>query len=411
MTRLTAIWSGMDTKLARETGWRADGPDVRRMLTIMALACAIEPLSFLVKLAITHEALWPDFFGLWSFGRFVLTHPPAAIYDDQAVFAFQTGFGMPAASGYPFPYPPWILLVLAPFGALPYAVARVAWLVLTFGAYAAALATWRWERRLLALLVLAPTSAICFLVGQNGFLSAALMLAGIRMLATRPLVAGALLAAVAYKPNLAILIPFALLFGLHWRAVAGAALAVLVLTVTTALAFGADIWIAWFGYMRDRAVALSAGRDALLDMMPTVTSGVLLLGGGMFIAHVAQAAAAAGGVLAIWRVRGRSDVAARAVLPLATVLATPYLFHYDLPMVTGAVLAVIAARIAERGRFGAAEFAVLLGCILAPLVQVAHFAGVAILTPAVIGAAVWLIARGAGAKCAALPARARLACD
>ena len=97
--------------------------------------------------------------------------------------------------------------------------------------------------------------------------------------------------------------------------------------------------------MRDHISALSLGREQL-DMMPTVTSAALLLGGSALVAHVAQGAGTLLGLLAVWRVRACDTPEARAVLPLATIVATPYAFVYDLPMVTGAVLSVVAARLA-----------------------------------------------------------------
>jgi len=385
------------------SGWPADSPETRRVLLVLLLTCALPPLIWAGKLLTTQEVLFPDFFGLWTFGRFVLTHPPTAIYDDHALKAFQESFGMPGESHYPFPYPPWLLLLLVPVGALPYAVARIGWLVLTFAAYAAALSAWRWQRRLIWLLLLAPSSSVCFLVGQNGFLSAALMLGGLRLLWTRPLLAGALLAAVAYKPQLAVLVPFALLFGGHWRAIAGAILAVIALSAAATVAFGVDMWAGWLANMSQQALALTEGRDALRDMMPTVTSAVELLGGSATLAHLAQAAAAAAGLLALWQVRARRDARALAVLPLATVLATPYAFDYDLPMVTGAVLAVMVARMAAAGRFGAAEFPVYLACIAAPALLPARLGLAAVLVPVVLAPALWIVVRGGGTAASRVP--------
>lgn len=385
--------------IRREAGvqtdrWAADGPECRRMLAVLLMSCAILPLVYVIKLATAPEPLFPDFFGLWSFGRYVLTHAPATIYDEPALHAFQTGFGMPPDKAYKFLYSPWILLLLAPIGALPYAAARIVWLVLTFTVYAAAVAAWRWQRPMAALLLLAPSSAVCFLVGQNGFLTATLMLGGMRLLPTRPFAAGVLLAAVGYKPQFAVLVPFVLLFGKHWRAMVGAGVAAAMLSLAVTLAFGPAIWGAWLATVRDQPAAVTAGRDALLDMMPTVTSAALLLGGGAKVAFVAQVAGALAGLLALWRVRGRQDAEAQAVLPLAALLTTPYAFHYDLPMTTGAVLAVIAARIAAAGQFDQIEFALLLACVAAPVLLISHIGGLATAAlPAIFAGTLWFMQR------------------
>jgi hypothetical protein len=375
------------------TGWAADGAEVRRVLIALAVVCALLPVEIVVKLALNSDVLFPDFFALWSWGRFVLTHAPATIYDDRTIFAFHAEQGMPDGLYYPFWYPPWILLLLAPLGALPYPLARAGWLVVTFALYLAALAAWRWERKLVVVASLAPSSAICFLVGHNGFLSAALMLGGLRLLRSRPMTAGALLAALAYKPQLAVLAPFVLLFGRHWRAMAGAALAVCVLSLAVTVAFGPEIWGAWMVNMRDQAMGATPRLSAQYDKMPTVNSAVLLLGGTMGLARAAQVAGACAGIFALWRVRGRVDAEANAVLALSAILATPYAFLYDLPVTTGAVLAVIAARIAAKGQFGSVEFPLLLGCVILPVVLVARAGPLAAVVPAVFAALVYVFAR------------------
>ncbi len=374
-----------------------EGEEYRWILVALLAACAILSSRWLITLVTTPEQLFPDFFAFWTYGRYVLTHAPAGVYDEAALHAYRTGFGMPEDFDYSFLYPPWILLLLAPFGALPYPVARVAWMVLTFAVYAAALTAWRWPRPVAALLLVAPSSAVCFVVGQNGFVVAALMLGGLRLLQTRPWLAGALLASVGYRPQFAVLVPFMLLFGRHWRAMAGAGLAVLLLSLATTLAFGAGIWGAWLDFMRAQAIPLTVGREPLRDMMPTVTSAVMLLGGGAAMAHVAQAAGVLAGLLALWRVRARHDPAALAVLPLATLLATPYAFHYDLPLTTGAVLAVIAVRVAVAERFDQGELPLLLGCVVAPIIPILRVgAGVPILAtvvPAVFAGTLFMMSR------------------
>jgi len=97
--------------------------------------------------------------------------------------------------------------------------------------------------------------------------------------------------------------------------------------------------------------------------------------------------------LAIWRVRVRDDWAAQAVVPLATVLAAPYAFHYDLPMVTGGVLAVIAAGVAARVRFSTGELLLLFGCVLSPSLLVLRIGPASAAVPAIAAATICLLVR------------------
>jgi len=380
-----------------------DDRDRLRVLRVALAVCAVQPAFWVVKLLIatlnSPEPWFPDFFGLWSFGRYALTHAPATIYDERLLHAFETALGMPPdARHYSCFYPPWSLLLLVPAGALPYAVARIAWLVLTFGMYAGALAAWRWQRPVFGLLLLAPSSAVCFLVGQNGFLTAALMLGGMHLLWTRPLTAGLMLGGLVCKPQFAILVPFVLLFGRHWRATAGAIMCIAVMSLAATLAFGVETWDAWLQSILGQAGTLTAGRQRLFGMMPTLTSAVQQLGGTAAAAYIVQAAGGLGGVLALWRVRHCRDAEARAVLPLATILATPYAFHYDLPMTTGAVLAVMAARLSGR-RFGPLEFPLLLACIMVPAALTSHLGAMSAVVPAIFAATLWIMSDKAGRLC------------
>ena len=360
--------------------------------------CALLPLGYFYFVATATETRYPDFFGLWSFGRYVLTYPPATVYDGEVMQAFQVGLGMPVEGSYPFFYPPFILLLLAPFGALPYPVALGTWLLLTCAAYVVALAAWRWPWPVVGLLLAAPSTAVCAIVGQNGFATAALTLGGLRLLRTRPLLAGTLLGLMACKPQLAILLPFLLLFGRHWLAIAGAALSAAVLTLAATLAFGPDIWAAWVAYMRGHAAMLAGGRSTLFDMMPSLTAAVNLLGGGAGAAYAVQAAGALAGLYAVWRVRTHDGPEAHVVVALATVLATPYAFHYDLPMVTGAVLAVAAARMAGAEGFKPFEFPVLLACALAPAILPARLGATAAVVPVALSLGLWMMCRTAAPR-------------
>ncbi len=334
-----------------------------RLTLLLSLALAA---VFALQEMTIDGPLYPDVWGFWTFGRYVLTYPAPTIYDDAALHAFQTGLGIPDANGfYPYPYPPWFLLAVAPLGWLPYPAAALAWRVVTFAALVAATGAWRWRWDRALLLAVAPACALSFVVGQNGFLTAALMVGGLRLLPVRPILAGMLLAATAYKPQLAILVPAYLLFGSHWRAVAGAGLAVAILTLATGLLLGWDMWPTWLGTMQSQALALTAGRAPKLDQMPTVTAAVQRLGGGAGLARLLQLLTAMAALGALWRARRFTGP---MVLPLATMLATPYAFGYDLPVVTAAALVAL----------GPGASSILLLTVLAPCLLAVPYGAVAL---------------------------------
>src|SRR5207244_366457 len=92
-------------------------------------------------------------------------------------------------------------------------------------------------------------TSVNVIVGQNAFLTLALLLAGVGLLGRRDFAAGAILGLLSYKPQLAIMVPVALLAARHWRAIAGAALSA---------SFAVALSPALFGRDRRMAVLLTA---------------------------------------------------------------------------------------------------------------------------------------------------------
>src|SRR5205814_7022046 len=98
----------------------------------------------------------------------------------------------------------------------------------------------------LVFLLLAPGAAVNLFFGQNGILSTVLLGGGVLLLGSRPILAGVLLGLLAYKPQLAVLAPFALLAGREWRALAAAILSQIALGLLSLLVLGAEPWFAFF---------------------------------------------------------------------------------------------------------------------------------------------------------------------
>lgn len=362
--------------------WGANTRKTRTVLYLIAGVCALLPFGMAIaflSLFLNNQPLsfpFTDFFAFWSFGAFAIENPVALLYDNAVLHAFQDHLA-PQPGSYPYLYPPPIMLVLEPLGMLPYGVACTLWTVLGIAAYVWALSPWHWPRPVLACLLVAPAPFVCGLIGQNGFWTAAMMLGGLRLLRDRPFVAGVLLGVLAYKPPIALLVPLYLIAGGRWRALLAAGATGVALFVATSAIFGADFWFSWIDAMLGQAHALATTRGHLNGKMPTVTATVSLYGGGAALANTLQGISAAFAAWAVWRFAKVEGAVARAILPVATILATPHAFYYDLPMVTGAVLAVIAERMTSRdastgaGSFSFSELLSLIAAIVAPL-PVAH---------------------------------------
>jgi Glycosyltransferase family 87 len=151
---------------------------------------------------------------------------------------------------HPWLYPPHFLLLLLPFGMLPFAVAYALFMGLTFSAFCLTVA--RFTRRLIptaAALLLFPQSAFAFFAGQNSYLTGSILVGGFGLLDRYPLLGGAVLGFGTYKPQLFITVPIALFAGRQWMALASAAAMALALVLGSAAVFGPGFWHSWFHLM------------------------------------------------------------------------------------------------------------------------------------------------------------------
>ena len=279
----------------------------------------------------TGKPLGTDFTSFWTASKLALSGTPARAYDIAAHHAQQTAlFGRD--TGYAaFFYPPTYLLICLPLATLPYLASLAAWLGATGTLY------WRMARgwlgaRLGVMPILAFPAVLTNIGhGQNGFLSAALFGAGALWLETRPILAGACLGALAYKPHLGVMIPIALAIGGHWKSFAAAAVTVIALAAASLGLFGVD---AWRGFLADSGIARAALEQGLVGdaKMQSAFAAVRLWSGGVGLAYAVQAAvvaAVAAGLVWLHRRAPRGPAEGPAMI-VAALLASPFLLDYDL---------------------------------------------------------------------------------
>jgi alpha-1,2-mannosyltransferase len=157
-----------------------------------------------------------------------------------------------------------------------------------------------------------------------------LFIAGMALLPKRPLLGGVLLGLIVVKPQLGIVLPFALAAGREWRAFAGAALAAAGALLFGLLVFGWQSYQAWFGNAQLYSSVVADGL-AGWQRMASVYAALRFDGLGAAPAWIAQgtvAVAALATCCLIW-LRSADWGARAAALAAATALASPYLFGYD----------------------------------------------------------------------------------
>jgi Glycosyltransferase family 87 len=274
-----------------------------------------------------------DFVNVWAAGRLVLDGHAASAYDWTLHKAAEVlAVGHAFDNYYGWHYPPPFLFAAAALAVLPYTVAVIVWLTTTLIAYAAALRAIVGDRAGIFLALGFPAALWNVSAGQNGFLTAVLIGGTLTLMQRRPLLAGICLGLLSYKPQFGVLFPIALIAGAHWRTIAAAAIVTAGMAVLSVLAFGTQSWQAFIAWMpiTSRVVLGEGGAD--WSRLQSLFGLVRAHGGSEALAWSAQAALAlvlAGGIAWAWRSRAAFELKA-AALSCAALLATPYLYTYDL---------------------------------------------------------------------------------
>jgi arabinofuranan 3-O-arabinosyltransferase len=302
-----------------------------------------------------------DFVNVWAAGRLALDGNPAAAYDWTAQKAAEVrAVGYDFDGAYGWHYPPPALFFAAALATLPFLTAAVVWLIATLATYVAAIGGILGGRAGIFLALGFPAAIWNVTAGQNGFLTAALIGGTLGLQERRPALAGVCLGLLTYKPQFGLLFPIVLIADRQWRTIAVAALVALVLAALSWLAFGSASWQAFVHWAPISSHALID--EGALDWYRLQSVFALLRahGGSETLAWTVQGAldvALAIGLAWLWRSRVAFELKA-ATLAAGALLATPYLFMYDLVVLAVAVAFLLRLALRQES-FSRAETAAL----------------------------------------------------
>jgi arabinofuranan 3-O-arabinosyltransferase len=287
-----------------------------------------------------------DFVNVWAAGRQALAGGPAAVYDVALHKAAEvTAVGHDFEGEYPWLYPPTFMFVAVSLALLPYGMAAAAWLALTFSAYLVVVRAIIRHRAGILLACAYPGLLANAVVGQNGFLSAALLGGALLLLPGSPVMAGCLIGLLAFKPHLGILLPVVLIAGGYWRATAAAAVTVGLIALSSWAAFGPDAWTAFFQSLPMASQSTLEQGRAEWGKLQSAYGVVRMMGATSALAWVVQgvlAGAVAVALAALWRSKTSFDLKA-AALAVGTVMVVPYIFLYDLVILAVAIAFLLRA--------------------------------------------------------------------
>lgn len=338
-----------------------DGSWVTRRRVVVYSALLIAAWVLVLAWALTGRGvmdplgrpLGTDFVSFWSVSAALLAGAPALAYHPAALAGWERALFEPGVPFYAWFYPPTALLLVAPLGLLPYLWSLALWLGGGLVVYLLVLRQILRDRTGMLAALAFPAVFVTLSHGQNAFLTTALFGGAMLSLEKRPWLAGVLIGALSFKPQLGLLIPLALIARGEGRAFAAAAAATLGLAALSALVFGLSPWA---GFWTGAELARRTLEEGFVPFakQQSVFAAVRLLGGGIAAAYAVQAAvsaAAAAAVVWAWRQPGALDLKA-AALAAACLLAAPFVLDYD-----QLLLALPIAWMAERlRRDGGAPF-------------------------------------------------------
>jgi arabinofuranan 3-O-arabinosyltransferase len=306
-----------------------------------------------------------DFVNVWAAGRLVLEGHPAQAWDWDIQRKIELALLRQEFPGYfAWHYPPPFLFVASLLAQFPYTVAFMGWVSASFVPYVVMMRAIVGRNFGWLLGIAFPMVFNNTLVGQNGFLTAALIGGTLYLIPVRPILAGVCLGLLSYKPQYGLLFPIVLIAASQWRVFFSAAVTAVALAFVSWLAFGTESWQAFFHWMPMFSQAFLTEGKATWWKLQSLFSLVRYFGGPEPLAWAFQwvLTASVAVVLALmWRSRIPYTLKA-AALAVGTLLTTPYLFMYD--MMVLAVPVAFLVRIGLREGFRPYELPAL-ACALA----------------------------------------------
>lgn len=292
-----------------------------------------------------------DFTNLWAGGFLASKGNVAVIFDVDAYRAFLRGLFSSRLADQEWSYPPSILLVGVPLAQLPIFPAYLVWTAGSIVALHFALKPLALPTLVHAVCLLSPAGFMNLALGQNGAFTAALLIGGLLLVHTRPVLAGVFFGILTMKPHLGLLIPICLIASGSYRAFWSATATAILLFFATGIAFGFDVWSL---FMSRTAPLMSS---ILEEPYPqayhahaiTVFVMARWLGLGIGAAYAAQAAAlacCAATVVWLWRPANPIDHRKRVMITATlAIVASPYGYSYDtIPLCIAAAFLFVTER-------------------------------------------------------------------
>jgi arabinofuranan 3-O-arabinosyltransferase len=291
-----------------------------------------------------------DFVNLWSGGRAAWSGRYDLLFDVRKHMAEITRLihADVHPNGWMWSYPPTAFWLGMPFALFNYSTAIVLWWMAGLAAYLAAFSfggARAASRSWLPWICIAPGTLFPLFFGQTSLLLSAVLIVGLLLAGSRPVLAGALLGLLVVKPHIAMLVPVILIAQRQGRAfVATGVFAALYLALTLG-AFGLEPWEKFFtvtvpGMMNVHMLGdffftdLGIAPHYMLRRLSVPTSAAI---------QIQWVLAAATAAWLLWLLPRIDDQDLRlSVAAAASLFASPYMIHYELALLSLASFRALA---------------------------------------------------------------------
>lgn len=276
-----------------------------------------------------------DFTNLWIGARLALSGQISVLFDVDAYRSVIERDVAKFLDVSEWSYPPPMLFVGAPFAYLHLNVAHGLWTITTLVLFLVVLRAAGANAALYALIIFSPAAIMNVVFGQNGALTAALLIGGLVVSDRRALVGGALIGLLIIKPHAAVLAPVCFLAARNYAAFVVAGVTLCLIMIASAAAFGLEVWTGFFQVTTPLMVSYL--EEAYLSAYQTNGVSVFLLarslGADLPTAYAGQAAIACIVIAVTWSMwsqPAREPLLRAAATGLLTLLVTPYGYVYEL---------------------------------------------------------------------------------
>ena len=359
----------------------------KRLTLILALLVALQAALNVTQYfgEVSEGRFGGDFISFWRAAQHLAAGTSDAIYDADAWRTIAERGGGQLEW---FVYPPFALFGLWPLRGLSYDQGVFWWSVLPLPVYfllvgllvRRSLAAMEpaeppsraehWQLSVLAGVLCLPFLTANLFSGQTGAWLAVTVLGAVYFWPTKAVFAGLCIGLVAVKPQMGLLLPFALAAEGRWRSFGVAAATVAALVLLSSAWLGVSVWSDYLAMTQLFSALIASGYDGIhqLELGPYVS--LVGIGAPAGLAVAVQLACSGAAIAAITRVFRRRHAADDrqdlrfAMLALGMLVATPYSLSYDTP-VLALVIVPIVVRAWRRG-WHPLHFCAIVALVAAP---------------------------------------------